>query len=114
MPVFITVPEPFGPINKEESVKFECVVEGTPKPNISWLINGKETSSKDAVQIEKDVNLNKYTLIIPKANPSLHSGIITIRAQNLIGSVQREISLNIQGKLFIFNENRRKLNSQIL
>jgi len=32
----------------------------------------KETTVKDAVQIEKDVNNNRYVLTIPKANPSIH------------------------------------------
>jgi hypothetical protein len=35
-PVFIKVPEPLGPINKEESVKLECIVDANPKPTINW------------------------------------------------------------------------------
>lgn len=35
-PVFVKVPEPLAPINKEESVRLECVVEGNPKPTVSW------------------------------------------------------------------------------
>ncbi len=35
-PIFVKVPEPLGAINKDESVKFECIVEANPKPNVSW------------------------------------------------------------------------------
>lgn len=96
-PVFIKVPEPLGPINKEEIVKLECIVEGHPKPTIAWLINGKELTTKDGVQIEKDVNNNKYSLTIPKANPSVHAGAIVIRATNPIGTITHELTLNIRG-----------------
>ena len=59
------------------------------------LINGKELTAKDGVQIEKDVNNNKYVLTIPKANPAVHAGVVTIKASNSIGTVQHELSLNI-------------------
>ncbi len=35
-PVFVKVPEPLAPINKDESVRFECIVEANPKPTVSW------------------------------------------------------------------------------
>lgn len=35
-PVFVKVPEPLAPINKDESVRFECIVEANPKPNVNW------------------------------------------------------------------------------
>ena len=37
-PVFIKVPELLGPTNKDESVRFECVVEGLPLPTINWFV----------------------------------------------------------------------------
>lgn len=69
------------------------------------MLNGKELTNKDGVQIEKDVNNNKYSLIIPKVNPAVHSGIITIKASNTINTIQHEINLNILGIL----ENNHKL-----
>lgn len=56
-------------------------------------------TNKDGVQIEKDINNNKYALIIPKANPSTHSGILTIKATNPIGTITHELSLNILGRI---------------
>lgn len=35
-PVFVKVPEPLAPINKDESVRFECIVEANPKPTVNW------------------------------------------------------------------------------
>lgn len=35
-PVFVKVPEPIGPVNKDETVRFECIVEANPKPTVSW------------------------------------------------------------------------------
>ena len=64
---------------------------------ISRLINGKELTTKDGVQFEKDVNNNKYTLAIPKANPTVHAGLITIKAANNIATVTHELTLSILG-----------------
>ena len=61
------------------------------------LLNGKELTNKDGVQIEKDVNNNKYTLTIPKVNPAVHSGVIVIKASNIINTIQHEINLNVLG-----------------
>jgi len=109
-PVFVKVPEPLAPINKDESVRFECVVEANPKPTISWLINGKELTTKDGVQIEKDVNSNKYALAIPKANPAVHAGQITIKASNNIGTATHELTLSILG--MIRSKNKKNKISQ--
>jgi hypothetical protein len=35
-PVFIQVPEPLAPLNKDISIRLECTVEATPKPTINW------------------------------------------------------------------------------
>ena len=60
-------------------------------------MNGKELTMKDGVQIEKDVNNNRYSLVIPKANPSVHAGTLTIKATNSIGSAQHELNISILG-----------------
>lgn len=52
-------------------------------------------TAKDGVQIEKDVNNNRYTLTIPKVNPSVHAGTLTIKASNAIGTVQHEMNINV-------------------
>jgi hypothetical protein len=92
-PVFIKVPEPIEPLKKDESVKFEFIVDGPPKPTISWLINDKEVELKDEVTIEKDVKNDTYTMTIPKINPSIHAGMISIKATNIISTAQHDINL---------------------
>lgn len=73
------------------------------------LINGKELTTKDGVQIEKDVPNNKYTLAIPKANPTVHAGVITIKATNTIGTTIHELNLDILGTLVFYDAFRNTL-----
>ena len=78
--------------------KYKYVLEINPiLYNKIRLINGKEVTNKDGVQIEKDVNSNKYSLTIPKANPAVHSGTISVKASNAIGTAQHDITLSILG-----------------
>lgn len=35
-PVFVKIPETVGPVNKDDTVRFECIVEANPKPTVSW------------------------------------------------------------------------------
>jgi hypothetical protein len=68
------------------------------------MINGKEVSNKDCVQIEKDVDNNRYCLNISKANSSIHAGEVTVKASNTFGSIQQETILKIFGNwIFKFN-----------
>lgn len=66
------------------------------------IINGKEFTQKDGIQIEKDITNNRYSLVIPKLNPSLHAGTITIKALNIVGVVTHDVSINILGKIVFF------------
>lgn len=61
------------------------------------LFNGKELTVKDGVQTEKDISLNKYILTIQKLNPSIHAGLVTIKATNVVGTAIHEFKLNILG-----------------
>jgi hypothetical protein len=52
-------------------------------------------TNKDGVQIEKDVNANKYSMTISKVNSSIHSGVVTIKATNPLGSVIHDCNLSV-------------------
>ncbi len=73
------------------------IVEATPKPTINWICNGKEFTAKDGVQMTKNVETNTYILTIPKLNPSNHAGTITVKASNIVQTVEHHIKLEIQG-----------------
>jgi hypothetical protein len=60
-------------------------------------LNGKELTAKDGVQFEKDVANNRYVLVIPKLNPLVHAGKITIKATNLVGTVQHDLDVDVHG-----------------
>ena len=56
-------------------------------------------TNKDGVQIEKDVNNNKYSLTIAKVNPIAHNGTITIKANNIVKTTQHDMNLIVLGIL---------------
>ena len=35
-PIFVKVPEPLEPLNKDASISLEYIIEGFPKPTINW------------------------------------------------------------------------------
>ncbi len=92
-PVFITEPTDQKALRDKE-VKFECVVKSNPKPNVIWLFNGKEFTSRDGVRIEKDVNKDKYSLVIPKVTQA-SVGTITAKATNEFGTVEKHCQLDV-------------------
>ena len=71
-------------------------------------MNAKEILSRDGFKIEKDTNNNRYVLKITKINPAIHSGILTIKAKNTVGITQKQVILNIVGKLKFY---RKKITS---
>ncbi len=38
-PVFVKVPEPLQPLNKDQSIKLECIIEANPNPTVNWYEN---------------------------------------------------------------------------
>ena len=63
----------------------------------SRLFNAKEISSKDGFTTERDQKNDTYVLSIAKLNPALHTGILTIKARNELGSAHRQLFLNVHG-----------------
>lgn len=64
------------------------------------LLNGKELTAKDGVQFEKDLATQRYALVIPKLNPAVHAGKISIKATNSVGSFHHELDVIIFGNNF--------------
>lgn len=91
-PYFVSEPQD-QKVLKEKEAKFECVVKSNPKPNVIWLLNGKELTAKDGVRIEKDAAKDKYTLVIPKITAA-HVGTITVKATNEFGTIEKNVELD--------------------
>lgn len=79
-------------ILRDREARFEVVIKGNPKPNVIWLFNGKEFTSKDGVKIEKDVAKDKYTLILPKV---VAPGTVTVKATNEFGTNEKSCQLDV-------------------
>lgn len=92
-PVFITEPAD-QKVLRDKEAKFECVVKSNPKPNVIWLLNGKEFTARDGVRIEKDANKDKYTLVIPKVTQT-HIGTITAKATNEFGTSEKNCQIDV-------------------
>lgn len=101
-PVFVLEPVE-QKVLKDKEAKFECVVKSNPKPNLIWLLNGKEFTSRDGVRIEKDAAKDKYTLVIPKVTPA-HIGTITAKATNEFGSSEKNVLLDVLDSPRVLNK----------
>jgi hypothetical protein len=77
---------------RDKEARFESIIMSNPKPTVSWLINGKEVTSRDAAKVEKDVAKDKYTLIIPKTTAA---STITVKASNEFGTIEKSVQLDV-------------------
>ena len=73
-----------------ESVQFECLAEGDPKPNLEWLLNGQPLSAKKRPSIRIDGN----TLHIDSLKKS-DMGVYQCNASNIHGYAFRDFYLNV-------------------
>ena len=101
-PVFVIEPVDQN-VLKDKEAKFECVVKSNPKPNLVWMLNGKEFTNRDCVRVEKDVSKDKYTLVIPKVTPA-HIGTITAKASNEFGTIEKNCQLDVLDSPRILNK----------
>lgn len=81
-------------LTKDQSVRIEVIVDGDPKPTVTWLFNAKEILSRDGYKLEKDVANNRYVLNIAKVIPGTHIGTVTVRVKNAVGTTQKQVYLN--------------------
>lgn len=75
---------------QDESVQFECLAEGDPKPNLEWLLNGQPISAQKRQSIRIDGN----TLYIDSLKKS-DMGVYQCNASNVHGYAFRDFYLNV-------------------
>lgn len=75
---------------QDESVQFECLAEGKPKPTLEWLLNGRSLSSLKKPSIRIDGN----TLYIDKLTKA-DMGVYQCNSSNMHGYAFRDFYLNV-------------------
>ena len=90
-PIFVNKPTDTVAV-KDQPIRFECIVDGFPKPKVQWFLNDKEFTAKDTT-----VKIDACNLSIPKVQ-SNHLGVFKIKASNSVGSVEHTFELNVIGK----------------
>ena len=79
---------------KEKEARFECIIKGNPKPNVSWYFGENEILNKENSRIEVDKGKDKYSLTIPRVTFSC-VGSYKVKAVNEYGSIEKIVELTI-------------------
>lgn len=75
---------------QDESVQFECLAEGKPKPNLEWLLNGQPLNAKKRPSVKIDGN----TLYIESLTKE-DTGVYQCNASNIHGYAFKDFYLNV-------------------
>lgn len=75
---------------QDESVQFECLAEGKPKPTLEWLLNGQPLDAQKRPSIKIDGN----TLRIDSLKKT-DMGVYQCNASNIHGYAFRDFYLNV-------------------
>lgn len=77
-------------VAQDESIQFECLAEGKPKPNLEWLLNGQPLSS----QKRPSVRIDGSTLSIDSIKKT-DMGVYQCNASNIHGYAFSDFYLNV-------------------
>ncbi|GFY64286.1 titin [Trichonephila inaurata madagascariensis] len=79
--------------NEKDSVQFDCVIEGTPQPNIRWFKDHNMIAASEDYQMSYSKGV--AILCIPEAYPE-DSGKYTCTATNIAGCKTASAYLSVQ------------------
>lgn len=96
MPKFIKEPSSKR-VFRDTEARFEALVQSQSKVTVAWKVNGNVLSTKQGVKFEKDVQANRYALIVPRANANFGQSILC-EVSNEHGTVAKQCDLFILGK----------------
>nr|KAG5697851.1 hypothetical protein BaRGS_017108 [Batillaria attramentaria] len=91
-PLFVEQPSDMEVMEGGEA-RFECVVTGTPDPEVIWYFNGRELFDSRRRVIRKKGN--KYTLILREVIPD-NAGVYTCKAVNAAGDASCAVELSVK------------------
>ncbi|GFU43530.1 titin [Trichonephila clavipes] len=91
-PHFAKLPEDVH-ANEKDSVQFDCVIEGTPQPNIRWFKDHNMIAASEDYQMSYSKGV--AILCIPEAYPE-DSGKYTCTATNIAGCKTASAYLSVQ------------------
>lgn len=78
MPKFIKEPSSKR-VFRDTEARFEALVQSQSKVTVAWKVNGNVLSTKQGVKFEKDVQANRYALIVPRANANFGRRVFCAR-----------------------------------
>ncbi|CAF3618249.1 unnamed protein product [Rotaria sordida] len=93
-PTFIKKPQSIT-VNQNDTSKIECQIDALPQAKLTWLANGKPVTIKDGYETTFDTKTGIATLNI-KNITTKHAGPITIRAENVAGSAEETVDINVR------------------
>ncbi|XP_076078871.1 uncharacterized protein LOC143048870 isoform X3 [Mytilus galloprovincialis] len=86
-----------------ETLKFQCLVSGEPRPKVVWLHNSRRiTSSSDYIILTSKEQY--HNLEITKTKFLRDAGIYTLKATNISGEQESNCEVQIEGTLKISTE----------
>ncbi|KAK3748605.1 hypothetical protein QZH41_016426, partial [Actinostola sp. cb2023] len=89
-PPDVIVTPPSLNVNVNQSASFFCSASGNPKPELSWERDGKGIPSKWVVDRKGRLYINYTTYI--------DAGVMTCVAKNLLGTMRKNVTLEVQGE----------------
>ncbi|KAI8489865.1 hypothetical protein Bbelb_324950 [Branchiostoma belcheri] len=83
-------------VNTDDRVKFQCVAEGNPPPNITWTVNGMRVRSTTS-KMTRDVRTG--TVVLDRVRPNA-TGTYVCTVSNKVGeSHVKSLQLNVKASL---------------
>lgn len=94
-PYWITAPNNTNAA-QDESVQFQCLAEGKPKPTLEWLLNGQPLNAAAAAQkrAPSSLRIDGNTLYIDSLRKT-DMGVYQCNASNIHGYAFRDFYLNV-------------------
>ncbi|XP_016767640.1 obscurin isoform X7 [Apis mellifera] len=89
--------------NVGESLAWQAIIKGNPKPDITWSKDGKVLEKGERYDFEEDKRNNKFTLVIKEVEID-DKGAYQVTAKNYLGEASAQAILTPYSETPIFSE----------